>query len=146
MGHDEVIVGAEDMRGVLRFRASGSRALPEDFHTELGKGCYLGTCSIGAVVRSLQVSSNSIRALKRISKKLLSSSTWRADVEMLPELEHPHICKTYEAFEDSTSVYLVMELCKGGNLTSLARCGSQYFGEAHVAVLVYQMVQAWRYA
>ena len=94
------------------------------------------------MVRSLHVASNSIRALKRISKKLLSSSTWRADVEMLPELEHPHICKTYDAFEDSTSVYLVMELCKGGNLLSLAKFGSQHFSEAHIAVLVYQMVQA----
>lgn len=144
--HDEVIVGTDDpMRGVLRFRASGSHALPEEFRTRMDRRSHLGICSLGSVVESVHVPSDSVCALKRISKKLLSSSAWRADVERLRELDHPHICKTLDAFEDSTSVYLVMEMCRGGNLNTLARMGSRIFTEAHVAVLVYQMVQAVAY-
>jgi len=133
------------MRGVLRFRASGSKALPEEFRTQMDRRSHLGICSLGSVVESVHVPSDSVCALKRISKKLLSSSSWRADVERLRELDHPHICKTLDAFEDSTSVYLVMEMCRGGNLNNLARMGSRIFTEAHVAVLVYQMVQAVAY-
>jgi len=143
--HDEVIVGSEDgMRGVLRFRSSGSH-LPKEFQTQLGRHSHLGICSLGSVVQSLHLASDSTCALKRISKKLLSSSAWRLDVERLQDLDHPHVCKTFDAFEDATSVYLVMELCRGGNLNNLARMGSRGFSEGHVAMLVYQMVQAIGY-
>jgi len=32
------------------------------------------------------------------------------------ELDHPNIIKLFETFEDSKFVYLVMELCEGGEL------------------------------
>jgi len=31
-------------------------------------------------------------------------------------LDHPNIVKLYEAFEDNHNIYLVMEVCEGGNL------------------------------
>ena len=31
-------------------------------------------------------------------------------------LDHPHIIKLFETFEDSNKIYLVMELCEGGEL------------------------------
>ena len=31
-------------------------------------------------------------------------------------VDHPNICKLIEAFESSSSVYLVIESCEGGNL------------------------------
>lgn len=136
-------MGSDDMmRGVLRYRASSSRSLPEDFQTEAGPGCYLGICSLGAVVRTLHVPTNSECALKRISKKLLCGPAWRSDVEKLQDLDHPHICRTFDVFEDSASVYIVMELCRGGNLNNLAQLSGHALSEANVAVFVYQMVQA----
>eukprot|EP00437_Effrenium_voratum_P051216 CAMPEP_0181529320 /NCGR_PEP_ID=MMETSP1110-20121109/70994_1 /TAXON_ID=174948 /ORGANISM="Symbiodinium sp., Strain CCMP421" /LENGTH=607 /DNA_ID=CAMNT_0023660295 /DNA_START=1 /DNA_END=1820 /DNA_ORIENTATION=+ len=142
---DEVVINTEDAVRRLRSRASGSSALPEEFQTESGQRCHLGLCSLGAVVKSLHVPSNSLCSLKRISKKMLAGTEWRRDVEAIQDFNHPRICKTLDAFEDSTSVYLVMELCRGGNLASLAHMGSGVFTEAHVAVLVLQMVEAVSY-
>jgi len=34
----------------------------------------------------------------------------------MKDLDHPNIIKLYEAFEDSRNVYLVMEVCEGGEL------------------------------
>ena len=34
----------------------------------------------------------------------------------MKELDHPNIIKLYEAFEDSRNIYLIMEVCEGGEL------------------------------
>lgn len=31
-------------------------------------------------------------------------------------MDHPNIIKLYETYEDATDIYLVMELCAGGEL------------------------------
>eukprot|EP00439_Symbiodinium_sp_Y106_P022904 s4079_g2.t2 len=143
---DEVIISTGDdgmRRARLRNRSSGSKALPEEFRHELGLNSYLGTCSLGCVVRTLHTPSGSTCALKRISKKLLVGTEWREDVARLQELEHRHICRVKDAFEDATSVYLVMELCRGSNLNSITRSmRNRPLNEAHVAVMVHQMLQA----
>jgi len=32
------------------------------------------------------------------------------------KLDHPNVIKLYETYEDNKNVYLVMELCEGGEL------------------------------
>jgi len=34
----------------------------------------------------------------------------------MKKLDHPNVIKLYETFEDSRNVYLVMEMCDGGEL------------------------------
>lgn len=38
------------------------------------------------------------------------------EIKILQELDHPNIIKLYEYFEDAKYVYLVTELCSGGEL------------------------------
>jgi calcium-dependent protein kinase len=40
----------------------------------------------------------------------------RREIEGLMAVDHPHIVKLYEAFEDEDSFHLVMELCQGEEL------------------------------
>lgn len=42
--------------------------------------------------------------------------SFEAEREILAELEHPHIVKMFECFEDPSGLYLVLELCRGGEL------------------------------
>ena len=32
------------------------------------------------------------------------------------ELDHPNVIKLFETFEDNSSIYLIMEMCEGGEL------------------------------
>ena len=38
------------------------------------------------------------------------------EISILQQLDHPNVLKLYEYFEDEKYVYLVTELCKGGEL------------------------------
>lgn len=38
------------------------------------------------------------------------------EIDLLKNLDHPNIVKLFEVFEDKTSMYLVTELCSGGEL------------------------------
>lgn len=112
----------------------------EELRPDVGEDGYLACSSLSTVVRSLRQNGD-LRALKQINKKMLVGDMWKEEVAKLAELDHPNICKLHHAWEDSKSVYLVMEFCSGGNLMSIAE-QSVDFCETTVAVLVLQMVQA----
>ena len=38
------------------------------------------------------------------------------EIDILKNLDHPNIVKLYEVFEDDRDIYLVTELCTGGEL------------------------------
>lgn len=58
-------------------------------------------------------------AIKVIQKSKLSPSEIEAlkdEVAILQTLDHPNIVKYYETYDDVKYIYLVMELCSGGEL------------------------------
>ena len=60
------------------------------------------------------------------------------------ELDHPNIIKLFETFEDSKFVYLVMELCEGGELfDKIIEKGS--FTESQARNYFRQMISAVNY-
>lgn len=38
------------------------------------------------------------------------------EITIMKELDHPNVIKLFETFEDATCIYLIMELCEGGEL------------------------------
>jgi len=58
-------------------------------------------------------------AVKIVSKKKLSEEDLTAlhcEIKILSILNHPHIIKLYEVFEEGTEFYIVTELVQGGEL------------------------------
>lgn len=58
-------------------------------------------------------------AIKIISKEKLTQAQIqdiRSEVAILSSLDHPHIVKYYETYEDVKYLYLVMEYCTQGDL------------------------------
>lgn len=45
----------------------------------------------------------------------------RQEVSIHRKLDHPSILKLYTFFEDTEHVYLILELCRGGELQKLLR-------------------------
>lgn len=46
------------------------------------------------------------------------NSSFEAERAMLASLEHPHIIRMYECFQESNALFIVLELCRGGELYS----------------------------
>ncbi len=58
-------------------------------------------------------------AVKIVSRKKLSEEDYAAlltEIQILSELNHPHIIKLYETFDEGTDFYIVTELVEGGEL------------------------------
>ena len=56
-------------------------------------------------------------ALKIIEKKRVSNKErFKLEIEIMMKLDHPYILKMYDYFEDAQKVYLIIEICTGGEL------------------------------
>jgi len=78
---------------------------------KLGEGTY------GNVIKGYTKEGNNPRAIKVIPKsKVKNPERFKLEIEIMRHLDHPNIMKLYETFEDPRHVYLVMDLCTGGEL------------------------------
>merc|ERR1719334_1449185 len=59
-------------------------------------------------------------------------------------MDHPNIIKLFETFEDHRNIYLVMELCSGGELFDRI-IATGHFSEKEAAVLMQQIIRAVYY-
>jgi len=107
-----------------------------------GSEGVLGYSSIGTVVKTRHKGSSKVHAVKQISKSKIDGDEWKGDVQAFKTLDHPNICKVHDTWEDAMNIYLVMEFCKGGQLTNLGAAEQNKVNEHAVAVLVRQMVDA----
>ena len=112
------------------------------FKDELGVGSY------GRVVLAVHKTTQEIRAVKIINKLAIHSEEIRKkimiEVEIQRKLDHPNIVKIFEFHEDEFNLYLVMELCTGGELLdSVSRTGC--LSEASAAIYMKQILSALCY-
>eukprot|EP00927_Polykrikos_kofoidii_P039274 TRINITY_DN33697_c0_g1_i1.p1 TRINITY_DN33697_c0_g1~~TRINITY_DN33697_c0_g1_i1.p1 ORF type:complete len:908 (-),score=158.98 TRINITY_DN33697_c0_g1_i1:181-2904(-) len=57
------------------------------------------------------------RELERFHREVASRrASFERERQILAQLEHPHIVRMFECFEDRGALYIVMELCRGGEL------------------------------
>lgn len=85
---------------------------------EVGRGHFGHTCSAKGKKGDLK---DQFVAVKIISKAKMTTAISiedvRREVKILKSLSgHKHLVKFYDACEDSNNVYIVMELCEGGEL------------------------------
>ncbi|KAG8653430.1 hypothetical protein MANES_05G018400v8 [Manihot esculenta] len=106
---------------------------------EVGRGHFGHTCS--ARVKKGEFKDQPV-AVKIISKAKMTTAISiedvRREVKILKALSgHKHLVKYYDACEDANNVYIVMELCEGGELLDkiLAR-GGRYTEEDAKAIVV----------
>lgn len=102
----------------------------------------LGEGSYGTVCKAKHKTTNSIRAVKTISKTQMKNiERFKQEIAIMKMMDHPNIIKLYETFEDHRNIYLVMELCSGGELFDRI-IESGHFTETQAAVLMQQIIRA----
>lgn len=116
-----------------------------EFDKKLGEGSY------GLVTRAKDKSTGSLRAIKKIEVDRISDpSRFEQEVDIQRQLDHPNIVKLYEVYRDAKLIYLVMELCSGGELfdrivTEAEKHTGQAFNERVAATYMAQILGAIHY-
>jgi len=113
----------------------------EDYY-DIGK--VLGEGNYGQVMAATHKQSKAIRAVKCIMKSATVDAKLKTEIEIHGSTDHPNIAKFYETFEEELKTFLVMELCKGGELFDRiidAGC----FSENQAAIVMQQACRAVLY-
>ncbi|KAF2312394.1 hypothetical protein GH714_034517 [Hevea brasiliensis] len=119
----------------------------KDFDRRYMIGKLLGHGQFGYTYVATDKANGDRVAVKRIEKNKMvlpiAVEDVKREVKILRELAgHENVVQFYDAFEDDSYVYIVMELCEGGELLDriLAKKDSRY-SEKDAAVVVRQMLK-----
>lgn len=129
---------ARDRRTKSRSFVSANEGVITDSYELCDK---LGKGASGIVSKAVFKSTGAIRAVKVIRKKKQSSEAlmklWE-EIEIMKTLDHPNIIRLYETYVDESRIFMVMELCRGGELFDrIVQAGS--FFEKQAAILMKQI-------
>lgn len=97
--------------------------MPQQFYLV---GQALGTGQFGVVNRVTHRQTCLERAMKTINMRRAAESgsplrLLRQEINVLAMLDHPHILRLFEHYCDTANVYLVTDLCNGGELQDIVR-------------------------
>ena len=88
-------------------------------------------------------------AIKTIEKKKILESprnmvAVRKEIEILRRIDHPHVIKLYEVYENELYIHLVMEYLKGGELLAHLKDKGVY-SEKDASLLIKRVLEALAY-
>ncbi|WWC57830.1 uncharacterized protein I303_100365 [Kwoniella dejecticola CBS 10117] len=123
---------------VIRDSGKGARYDRVGF---LGEGGF-------ARVYEIQDYKNRRKAIKVISRKSIQTKKnktklW-AEIKLHQMLQHPHIVRFEDCFEDDENVYMILELCENGSMMDLLRRRKRY-SEPEARYYLVQLIAACQY-
>lgn len=129
----------------LMMMIENPRDINEVYHITKHKKT-LGKGSFGTVKRTKVRATGAVRAVKSIEKGDISEGLrmLKTEIKLTKMVDHPHIVKLYEIFEDALNLYLVMELCSGGQLLKRVN-DTGVFTEPQAAQAMQQVLRAVLY-
>ena len=128
MSHTSYFLGKESQRDISLYY--------EITKNLLGKGSY------GKVHLGYLKGTNVQRAIKIIEKsKVRNVERFKLEVEIMMKLDHPNVLRLYDYFEDKVNVYLVLELCSGGELFDRI-IEKKYYNETEARLIFKQIMKA----
>ncbi|KAF8728776.1 hypothetical protein HU200_018054 [Digitaria exilis] len=135
--------GAEPDLGLDKsFGYSKHFAAKYDLGREVGRGHFGYTCAAKAKKGELKGEDVAVKVIPKAKMTTaIAIEDVRREVRILSSLTgHSNLVQFYDAFEDEENVYVVMELCKGGELLDriLARGGK--YSEEDAKVVIHQIL------
>ncbi|CAK58777.1 unnamed protein product (macronuclear) [Paramecium tetraurelia] len=110
-------------------------------------GSTLGAGAYGKVWKVTHKTTGLIRAMKQIKKSSLIQEEQQrlfAEMNILKNLDHPHIVKLYELYQDAQNYYLITEYLSGGELFERIKAMT-IFNEKKAAEYMRQILSAVMY-
>ena len=111
----------------------------------LGEGHF---ASVRTAFKKREYSSHKLFAVKSIALKNLTEGEKNdliREVEIISELEHPHIIKFYETFHDQFYFHIITELCRGNNLDKRFKKLGRKMKEEYVRIIIMKILHAINY-
>jgi calcium-dependent protein kinase len=111
---------------------------PADFYTiekRLGEG------SFGEVYKVRHKNLDIVRAMKKIVRRSKSAENEREvlnEMELLKNIDHPHIVKIFEFYITKSAYFLITEICRGGELFDRISTHGP-LNESQAAYIMYQV-------
>jgi calcium-dependent protein kinase len=110
-----------------------------EFKQELGSGAY------GVVYLAIDKATGEKRAIKAMNKDQIDDKeALENELAILKSLDHPNIVKLFEVYEFKNNIYLVTELCEGGELFYHIT-KTKHLTEAQAAKIMRQIFSAISY-
>lgn len=144
VGPEQKIEGSTPLIARERLVLDMSKESIDNFYTfETGAGAVLSSNAYGSVFKATHKNSRGQFAIRQIGNSHFKSGGGiQKELETLKGVDHPHICRVFETYGDNKNVYMVMELCRGGDLSDLYTKHSRIVTEANIAIIIRQMVSA----
>ena len=109
----------------------------------------IGEGAFGKIYKVKHKASGDFRAMKQIIKEKVNKlETFKRELQILSIVDHPHIVRFFEFFEDEKYFYLIMELCSGGDLLDKMKektKNSKTFSEKEALIIIKQLLDAIAY-
>lgn len=109
----------------------------------------VGEGAFGSVHSARCMATDQTFAIKKISKTEASvQRTSQMEVEFLKMADHPNVIRYYETMEDENDIFLVMEMCTGGPLSSHIQTAHEHdlgFKEKDMARIFIQILRGLAY-
>ena len=124
-------------------KAEGNLTDKYDIIKEIGSGGF----SRCLLVKN-KITNQNFACKELIKKSISNYEGLMKEVNLMIKLDHPNIIKLYEYYEDEKNIYLIMELCTGGELFDKIIKNTENgkpFTEKQVAHIFKQMMSAVNY-
>ncbi|KAJ1460127.1 kinase-like domain-containing protein, partial [Pelagophyceae sp. CCMP2097] len=110
-----------------------------DLHERIGSGA---SSTVHRATRRLDGVCVAVKVVRPGGDEALSDA--RDEVVIHSNLDHEHIVRLLDAFDDQGTLYLVMELCEGGEIFEALVSGDSY-DEADAVAVLRKMLEALAY-
>ena len=64
------------------------------------------------------------------------------EVQLMQNIDHPNIVKYYETYNDYKYLYIVMEMCEGGEFGEVIQSDPSSFNEVYISKQIYKLLRA----
>lgn len=110
-----IALNSSTLRGNL-VRTHKTEPIQNDYNIEtqqIGKG------GCGIVVTGTCKNTQALHAIKIVSKKHADIKRLERELKLLKNVDHTNIVRLFSVYDSPSTVYFVMELCRGGHLGNL---------------------------